>query len=193
MKTERIIISVMAIILLFTPIVSNAQKMVIEQGKNKVKERKGFILDLGIRVGFNKYKLQSVNGNDVFKDSQNSITSDFKIGLAPTNQLAIYYVNKAVWYKASLGPSFSRDITSGITGVGVTYFFKETHPSWYANFGIGVASWNASFDGSTGTGLTLGVGYEFARRFGAELNFISGKPENIKMFSSLITVNYIIY
>jgi len=130
-----------------------------QQGKN----RKGFVLDLGLgasRIGY------SGGGSDT------GVGSDFKIGHAPTNQLMIYYHSAGTFYTIDDFSGGSDLYTLGISGIGATWFLKPGAPSAYVDGTIGRAAWNVlDLDGggaeniASGWGFSLGGGFEFARHW----------------------------
>jgi hypothetical protein len=106
-------------------------------------ERKGFFLGIGIGPGLVSYDAISFNGSRFGTEKENKFTfmSDFKIGYAPTHQLALYWTSKVAWFKTSSAFSEDENLTiNGLGGLGVSHFLKDVAPSPYFNVGVGYAS-----------------------------------------------------
>jgi hypothetical protein len=142
------------------------------------KPRKGFILDLGVGIAGIS---QSSNSPGSGRETTGAVGTDFKIGHAPTDQLLIYYSNDAAFYKET--SSFGGDVlvAVGMSGVGATYFLQPAAPSFYLNGALGIAALNAvslddaTQDGITGWGVSLGGGYEFARHWLLDGDLVLGR------------------
>ncbi len=111
------------------------------------------------------------------------MNTDFKIGYAPTNTLAIYYDNKVSWFGITNAIGEDVTIASGLTALGVTYFFKPDAPSSFVSGGVGVSSWALPLEDNppdpwSGFGLFVGGGYEFAKHWSTEINLIWGNPSD---------------
>jgi hypothetical protein len=130
-------------------------------------ERKGFIIGIGTGAALHRAPDVTVtrdrSGRLTFSSqmAQNlAIVMDFKIGYAPTDQLLIYYSNKAAFTRAD-----DYDVV-GLTGAGVTYMARRTSPSFFITGGGG-AGIGGTFIGSVssdrGFGFSAGGGYEFSR------------------------------
>jgi hypothetical protein len=164
-SSQRLILSLitLATLALAAPVRVSAQDA--PEGQ---KNRKGFVLDLGLGVSRVRYTVTGATGSG----SKTAIGTDFMIGHAPSNQLMIYYSNVANFY--SFDDSFNGETyveALGMSGVGATWFFKPTQPSFFVNGAIGIAALrsisteDSSTDGISGVGVTVGGGYEFARHF----------------------------
>jgi hypothetical protein len=145
------------------------------------KRRKGFILNLGLGPSYTNYKYVNPDFPGDFSESKIGIGTDFKIGHAATDQLLIYYSNDASFF--SVSSEFDDVfISSGLSGVGVTYFLKPAAPSSYVDASLGFAAWNVfdtdegSIDSSTGLGLSMGGGFEFARHWLIDGDLVIGRP-----------------
>ena len=132
-----------------------------------------------------------------------AIHTDFRIGGGfKGDKLMLYYWNIVNWFTIK-DPGFSDLTINGISGIGVSYYFKPTSRSLYINAGIGSSSWIRGItdvftaDSSFGLGLMGGVGYEFARHWSAELGVMygrastsDGKPNFIAGTLSIIGIAY---
>ena len=187
----------MVIILLSGFNISNAQ-----QYENQYFERKGFFLGLGLGPGLISYKRGYENNNSSF-DRQNKITfmSDFKIGYAPTDHLAIYWMSKVAWFNLDRNFEDKNLYINGLGGIGASYFVNKSAPSPYFNGGIGFSTFMPLIENDgvnfTGLGISAGAGYEFVSHWSAEINFTYGKPSYegsyINIAALRLTVNYLLY
>jgi hypothetical protein len=170
-------------------------------------ERKGFFLGIGIGPGLVFYDAVQVTSFNFETEKENKVTfiTDFKIGYAPTNQLAIYWTSKVAWFNTTGNFSDEEFFTiNGFGGVGASYFLKDTAPSPYFNVGIGYSSWSQlnienaeEAINAFALGLSAGAGYEFARHWSAEVNLTYGKPSNdnfaTRATAIRLTINYLLY
>ena len=125
--------------------------------------RKGFLLNLG--AGYGKY---STTNNF----SENGFVSDFKIGGGINPQIVIYYTNRILFYQAGTD---SETRISGMTGVGVSYFITPRTQTFFFSGALGVGSQRNledDFASKTGTGFTLGAGFEFAPNWTIEASLM---------------------
>jgi len=144
--------------------------------------RKGFILGFGLGLGSSSVDqtvsagFESASGSDSFTGLQTA----FRIGGAPSEQVAIYYFNDVSWF--SMENALGSDVTvaSGVGGAGVTYYLAPTSPSFYFGAGIGLGTWMLPFesDSDIWSGFGLGglAGYEFARHWSVEVMVNYGEP-----------------
>ncbi len=140
--------------------------------------RAGFILGIGGGGGY-------ARDRDTFFDvSKSSFAgkTDFLIGYAPSNRLAITWSNKVSWYDWKW-PDYDYDgffASNGTAGLGITYFLSE---DINANFVQAVVGYNvvfAPFDdvgSSGGFGLGIGVGREVSKNWIIGLDATWGRPE----------------
>ena len=128
--------------------------------------RKGFIIGVGAGAGIHRTPTFSVLdrfGRVVSSgggENKLAIVIDFNIGYAPGDQLLLYYSNKAAF------TNDDRVDAVGITGVGITYMLRRTSPTTFVSGTIGVGTTRTFISSSTaqsGTGFSVGGGYEFAR------------------------------
>jgi opacity protein-like surface antigen len=170
-------------------------------------ERKGFILGLGIGPGVLNYKLKVDRGNYSIhynRVKKLPVMSNFKIGYAPNENLAIYWTAKVSWFRSEKIQEEPRDImVSGVAGIGVTYYLKEEAPSVYFNGGVGYSTFSALSleddlsNNHMGFGFSAGAGYEFAKHWSGEVNIAIGSPGKeeftYQVTALAITFNYLLY
>ena len=161
-------------------------------------ERKGFVIGFGGGAALHRAPDVTVTrdrfGRLTFSSTtaQNlAIVTDLKIGYAPTDQLLIYYSNKAAFTQAD-----DYDLV-GLTGAGVTYMVKPTSPSFFIT-GAGGAGIGGTFIGSTsadrGFAWSVGGGYEFSRRWSIAGDAILARLGNGNNHTTLVaTFNYLFY
>ena len=102
-------------------------------------------------------------------------STNFKIGGGLSAQSMLYYTNTVVWWTG-----LDANVTSGISGVGYSYFLSPQSPSFFlsAALGFGFASVEDS-DTESGAGLGLGAGYEFAKNWTIEANFSAAEVAEV--------------
>lgn len=151
--------------------------------------RSGFIIGIGLGLGFTRLSSGSSS------NSEAGLGVDFKIGHAPTDQIAIYLTGKGASF-----PSKSADVTTvvGVGGIGGTYYFQPLAPSAFVSFGLGSSFISSSSDSRSSTnqgfGVFFGGGYEFARHWDVELALMVGSPANgIDYFGFKLTINVLSY
>ena len=159
------------------------------------KERKGFMVGIGLGPGFSSYKEKADSaGTATFDKSKSGLAffSDFKIGYAPSNNLMIYWMSKGSWFGIKKSSIIDKtddknqpyeDVTAlaGVGGLGITYFLKPQPPSLFVSVGGGFSAWSLPFedtDAWTGIGVAGGLGYEFAKNWNLELSALWGKPKH---------------
>lgn len=166
--------------------------------------RKGFILGIGVGPGFIKYRGEYENFGLISigeEKSRLTVMSDFKIGYAPNDNLAIYWMSKVSWFNRET--SFDKELTiSGVAGLGASYYLNSEFPSLYFNGGVGYSTWgtldfpqgNSTY---LGLGFVIGAGYEFAKHFSVEGNISWGRPNedffSYNVYAFRITLNYLLY
>ena len=172
------------------------------------KHRKGFVIGLGLGPGYTTYKFDVAGYGSTKSQDKFGVSSDFKIGYAPSDQVIICWMSKVAWYSEEMMDySYyygitTKDITvaNGVGAVGVCYFFRPWAPSPYIFGGLGYSSFSTPFDNyksSTGFGLTLGGGIEFARHWCIEGSLVYGNPSDagvtMKSTSLKVTLNWLGY
>ena len=155
--------------------------------------RAGFILGIGAGGGYARTSVTTPNFPDL-SVSKFAGKTDFFIGYAPSNRLAITWSNKVSWYSYARYYSFFADdiiarddfiLASSTGGLGITYFLSE---DINANFIQAVIGFNFVFapfeddpddpDSSTGFGLSIGVGREVSKNWIIGLDATWGRPES---------------
>ena len=154
-------------------------------------ERKGFMLNLG--GGFGQGKV-SWDGGSV---DGTGFGTDFKIGGGPSNQVLVYYTNRALWYSPG---SSSSNWVNGMSAAGVSYFLEPQSPCFFFSgaLGIGVLSDSGSGGSESGFGFTLGVGYEIVRSFIAEITLMHAglsvdSDDNPSVSNLMVTFSWLAY
>jgi hypothetical protein len=129
--------------------------------------REAFIIGIGLGFGLTNLSFGSKS------NSEAGLSVDFKIGHAPSDQVAIYVTGKG-----SSVPSGSAGTTTivGVGAIGATYYFQPSVPSPTVSFGLGISFINTSSNTTQGFGLFFGGGYEFGRHWSAELDLLIGSP-----------------
>jgi hypothetical protein len=180
-------------------------------------KRKGFFLGGGLGPGFTSQK-ETVEHSGWFEgepsesstESKLGLVTNFKIGYAPSDLVEIHYTSKVSWFASKIywWGLESEDVTmaSGVSALGVTYYFKPEAPSYFITGGFGLSSLSLPFEshGDTkwGGGLFAGAGYEFVRHFNVELDLLYGKVSSLSLFgieptttifSVSLTVNALAY
>ena len=166
--------------------------------------RKGFFLSVG--GGLQSVSVDEVNfGAPDEARSIGGFATSFKVGSGLTEQFALYYVRNLSWFDASVSSRRSFMYTSGIAGVGGSYYFNENTRSAYVLGAVGFGDFDAPFavniEPKLGSAVMLGVGYEFSKRkaFEATALFIDvGEDSTSDDFGSAIqsiqlTYNYMWY
>ncbi|NUO79219.1 outer membrane beta-barrel protein [candidate division KSB1 bacterium] len=199
------------LLLLLAPVILiNATNAFAWDGK-----RKGFVLGVGAGGGLASFKpyakFSDNETSDGERTSKFAFMSDFKIGYAPSNQVALYWMSKVAWfgYTFEYRDEFidlreSYTLANGIGGVGVSYYFQPEGPSPYVSAGFGFSTWDAPFeensDGISGSGFALGAGYEFSKHWSLEGNLTWGSPNEkgdeelgFKTLAVRVTVNVLGY
>lgn len=183
-------------------------------------KRKGFIIGGGLGPGFTTFKetikIHSFFGSETEivesqRENKFGLSTNLKIGYAPSNLLEIYFTVKDSWFSSEvyfLGESSTEDVimASGFWGPGVTYYFKPEAPSYFITGGVGVSTLSLPFESHSeikfGGGLYAGAGYEFRNHFNVELDLGWGKPSSLELFgigsstnvlSVSLTVNALAY
>jgi len=139
-------------------------------------DRKGFMLNLGL--GFGQGKISASTGGLSASTDAIGFGTDLKIGAGlNNNKVLIYYTNRVLWYSPEIVVGDTRldgNLINGMSAVGVSYFLEPEVPSLFFSgaLGIGVHYDSDAEDSLTGFGFTLGIGFEFARHFIAELTYM---------------------
>ncbi len=175
-------------------------------------ERQGFIFSLDLGYGFTKYpeKMQYWSSPESSENiTKGGISMVEKIGYAPNNHLMILLISPVIYFQEEVD-SDRKIILNGLQGLGISYYLKEFHPSFYFDAGVGLAMRYFPFefeediedlDMHLGVGGTLGVGYEFTHRWSVESNLFynrfSFERDNVDISANIlscsIVMRYIFY
>ena len=160
-------------------------------------EREGFILGFGAGIG--NTSIDKVKDYERHED-HTGLYTDFRIGVALTNQFLIHYSGKQLYGGTDSGWILF------YPGVGLTYYKNPHSPSLMLMTGIGLTG-GAGFDKvgrydmdlvGSGINLYVGIGYEYAKHFMVEFNysFSTGKiifdPDHKTQMVSL-SLHYLAY
>lgn len=148
-------------------------------------KRKGFIVGFGAGAGLATYQPQ----RELFeftaagpRESKLALMTDFKLGYAPSDQVAIFWMAKVAWFGSDLLTDDSALTINGVGGVAVAYYLQPAGPAPYFSLGYGFSSWGTPFEvGSPsyyGSGIALGAGYEFSKHWSVEGNITFGSPDD---------------
>ena len=150
--------------------------------------RAGFILGIGAGAG---YVRNTFSDFPDLTQAKFAGKTDFFIGYAPSNRLAITWSNKVSWYRDDFIETsfFSDDITvynniivaSGTGGLGITCFLSEDINANFIQAVIGLNVVTSPFEDlgtSTGFGLGIGVGREVSKNWIIGLDATWGRPES---------------
>src|SRR5262249_11019751 len=89
------------------------------------------------------------------------LSTDFRLGYAPTSRLVIAYDNLTAWYGES-----GHSIVNGVTDLSASFYRSPSAPSAFMTAGYGFGSFgNIEGGGSSGSGWMAGGGYEFRRHW----------------------------
>lgn len=147
-------------------------------------QRRGFVLGLGAGAGL-------IEGEEV------RFSSNFKIGGAPSDMVAIYWGSQVDWFSVD-----NELFANGVGGLGLTFYAEEESPSFLVNTLVGIASLTPISETDlafTGFGWGFGIGYEFARHFSTEVNYTHGNLSNnvfdleVETWSVRWTLNWLLY
>ncbi len=128
-------------------------------------ERKGFVIGFGL--GAARVTSSASAGPFSVSYAETAVSTDFKIGWAPTDQLLVYWSADGAFRSSSEALETDGISYSGLGGLGATYFLAPGANSFFLTASIGRSS-SASFgsdggmDSISGTGFAIGGGYEFS-------------------------------
>ena len=149
----------MRILLLSAVIVSIAGAAFAFDGK-----REGLILGAGLGLGLSDYSM------DVLYDSFEDLhPTDTEFGLGTIGgRIGGGFNERVLMYLGGLGVS-AVDVIVNITGLGMTWYTRDTSPSWYFSGLAGLGTVDPDgLKSHYGFGISAGVGWEFARHWSAE-------------------------
>ena len=162
-------------------------------------KRKGFVLGVGLGPGLSSYTQElSVSGLGSAASSRETkvgVSTDFRIGFGPTEQVLVVYDNKVTWIPFDNAIGNHVTIADGISSLSVSYYLAQSAPSGFLTGGLGAAGWSAPFEsnssGSIGLGMFVGGGYEFTKLWNLEGSLGYGSPsdtqQGVKLTTNTIT------
>jgi opacity protein-like surface antigen len=165
--------------------------------------RRGFLIGVGAGVGRTSYKPSDAHfGASIPADRarQRSLVTDVKLGYAPSERWAFYWMSKVSWFRVE-GLEDDIVLTNGFGGLGMTYPLRTVARPLALNAGIGFSSWSAPFEGDVdsmyGLGLVLGTEYEFSPHWLLDADLMWGRPSqdgvSLHALGFKLTINYLWY
>lgn len=138
-------------------------------------ERKGFVIGFGI--GAARVTTSAGQGPLSVSLTETAVSTDFKIGYAPTDQLLIYWSADGAFRSTSDLTNQDGLSFSGLGGIGATYFLEPGQNSFFVSASIGRSSDAAlGSDGQTdalsGSGFAIGGGYEFSGHWTVDADIV---------------------
>ena len=152
-------------------------------------ERRGFVIGFGLGSGMLN-QTTDVTGtippvsSSVFTPdkTQVTITTSFKVGYAPSNRLAIYYLQNVAWDRTTDNNEVTWGM-NGLGGIGASFYFGPQARSFYVLGAYGFSTWTAPFEEQNehtktwfGNGTAFGGGWEFADHLSLEVTGMWGNP-----------------
>jgi len=163
-------------------------------------QRKGFIIGMGLGVGHSTWRkitetridtTFSVDSKIVHKSNDYGLGIGVQIGYAPTNKLIFHNFFQAVVFEdyKEKDEEKRKSYENGIGGFAATYYFRpgQMENSWRSSFyfstGMGYANWVEAIKEKEildlfGSGVYLGIGYEFLKYRRFELSFNVSNPSH---------------
>jgi len=159
-------------------------------------KRKGFVLGVGLGPGVSSYTQElSVSGLGSAtsnRETKVGVSTDFRIGFGPTEQVLVVYDNKVNWipFDNALGNHVT--IADGISSLAVSYYLAQSAPCGFLTGGLGAAGWSTPFESnsssSVGFGMFVGGGYEFTKLWNLEGSLGFGSPSDTEQGLKLTTL-----
>lgn len=171
-------------------------------------KRKGFILGGGLGTGLTSFtQTVEIMNVETTSDRENRLplVTSFVIGAGINNKFMLYYYNKVSWFSIENVLGDDVVISSGVGGLGITYYLEPKAPSVFIVGGAGASSWSAPFESDTdywwGPGFMLGAGYEFSPHWSIEADVALGWPSyeeggtaaRSNVFSLMVAFNGLAY
>ena len=145
--------------------------------------RSGFIIGGLGGVGVDNWSMVDEDGVKIDSGADTVLHIDFRIGVGFKGDKLMLYYWALVNYFGDV--SYSPNL-NGISGVGVSYYFKPIAPSFYVTAGFGSQSFSYNLykcillgyhsEEYKGLGIMGGIGYEFARHWSVECGVMWGNP-----------------
>jgi hypothetical protein len=164
-------------------------------------QRRGFVLNLGLGAAWTSLKPTGFPGPS---ENKRALGSEFKIGYAPSDNLMIYYSNDAAFFGFNTDPDEAELFTAtGMSGVGGTYFLRTGVPSLFVHASVGLAALRTFYSDDTedswsGGGVSFGGGFEFARHWTIDVDFlltsVSDEFDNkLSIRTARLAFNWLLY
>jgi len=163
-------------------------------------ERKGFILGVGLGVGYLSNTTSWDNSYDTgsITESRTVFQTYFKIGYAPSNTLEIFYSSRISWWSDHNYLSWL-----GLGAVAFTLYFDNiSETGWFVSGGFGHSnmselSFRSTSDSKSGFGLFGGAGYEFSKHWTVEVDLqystVADDRRDTDSFGVIVTVNVLAF
>ena len=153
-------------------------------------KREGFIIGLG--AGFHSTNFE-YQGDDI---SKSGFATSLKIGYGFSEDVTLYYIRNASWFKSD-----DNLHVNGMMGIGSTYYFSPRAETFYLSGAVGLGDFADLDDNEaeSGFGLMLGAGYELKKHIKLEANMIMSTidldyhDEDLTPTSFQLTINYLWY
>ena len=154
-------------------------------------KREGFIIGGGLGPALTSWS-QTIGSITSNPQNDFNINTDFRIGGGfKGEQSMFYYWNRISWLSMVNVYGDKVIITSGITGLGLSYYFKPFTPSFYLLGCLGLSFWGTPFEPNSktwlGVGLIGGVGYEFIKHLSVEVTTMWGNPSISELGTRITT------
>ena len=143
-------------------------------------ERKGFIIGFGL--GAARVTTSVSEGSITVSLNETAVSTDFKIGYAPNDQLLIYWSSDVAFRSPPSELDSDGIFFSGLGGIGATYFLDPGENSFLLTASIGRAvdgeiGTDGSSGSTSGTGLAIGGGYEFTGHWLVDVDLVFNRFE----------------
>ncbi|HHM04306.1 MAG TPA: hypothetical protein ENJ19_01005 [Gammaproteobacteria bacterium] len=144
-------------------------------------ERRGFVLGLGIGLHSTDIEDNGVPYSNIARDeSPSGLMTSFRIGAGLGKHFLLYYTNDVAWFSEKAEDNLT---IAALTGIGGAYYFKPQPGGPYLNAAFGWAGRVELADSLTdkdytGTGFSLGVGYEFRKWLSVEARYVDMSLEH---------------
>ncbi|MCK5115398.1 MAG: hypothetical protein KAR44_02285 [Candidatus Aegiribacteria sp.] len=148
-------------------------------------ERKGFLLGLGLGIGYDSYS--GVQYDEIGPEEEDNSSVAFaaspRIGYACNNRLSFFYSRHPFIFSVKNEENDDVTITTCIESLEVQYYLEERAPSLYLGLGAGIGYFfhdgtsNYSREALKGIGILGTVGYEPIRHLSAEISLHYKSPQ----------------
>ena len=106
-------------------------------------ERKGFLLGLGLGIGYDSYS--GVQYDEIGPEEEDNSSVAFaaspRIGYAWNNRIGLFYSRHPFMFSVKNESNDDVTITTCIESIEMLYYLQETAPSLYLGLGAGIGSW----------------------------------------------------